>query len=81
MQMPKYLAKIVVSPTDLEVDEEAVELLLARAAIEVLRARVEQTADEAHAQQVLGRVERAYHCVYRHTQAAACTCTCTCRYW
>lgn len=45
--------------TCLEVDEEAVELLLAGAAVEVLAAGVQQGAHQPDAEEVLGRVQRA----------------------
>lgn len=45
--------------TCLEVDEETVELPLARAAVEVLAAGVEQSAHQPDAEQMLRRVQRA----------------------
>lgn len=50
---PKHLR------TCLEVDEEAVKLLLAGAAVEVLAAGVQQGAHQPDAEEVLGRVQRA----------------------
>ncbi len=52
----------------LEVKEEAVELLLAGAAVEVLSAGVQQGADQADAEQVLGGVQRAGRAVYVHAE-------------
>lgn len=43
--------------SDLEVDEEAVELLLAGAAVKVLTAGVQEGADQPDAEQVLRRVQ------------------------
>lgn len=45
--------------TCLEVDEEAVELLLAGASVEVLAAGVQQCAHQPDAEEVLGGVQRA----------------------
>lgn len=52
----------------LEVDEEAVELPLAGAAVEVLAAGVEQRADHAQAEQVLGGVQGARAAVLVHAE-------------
>ena len=48
----------------LEVDEEAVEFLFARAAVEVLAARVQQAAHEANAEEMLGRVVHAHNLIW-----------------
>ena len=54
--------------SDLEVDEEAVELPLAGATVEVLAAGVEQGADEADAEVVLGGVEGGGRAVGVHAE-------------
>jgi hypothetical protein len=43
----------------LEDDQELVELLLGRALVEAHAARVEQGADEPHAEEVVGRIDGA----------------------
>lgn len=52
----------------LEVNEEAVELLLAGAPIEVLSAGVQQGADQTDAEQVLRRVQRARRAIRVHAE-------------
>ena len=54
--------------TNLEVDEETVQLPLAGAAVEVLAARVEQRADHPEPEQVLGRIQEAGAAVRVHPE-------------
>jgi len=50
--------------SDLEIDKEAVEFLLAGSTVKVLATRLKQDTDQTDAEQVLWRVQQWRTCVY-----------------